>query len=103
MKITAVMITAAGSLLIGGTAVLAQTTNPGALGNGSAPLQSVQPNTGGQGLGYSQPNVGGLAGDTGLNNPTGSISPVPDSSTSGVSGGTGSATPSSDLSGSSNP
>ena len=65
MKITAVMIMAAGSLLIGETAATAQTTNLGALSNGSAPLQSVQPNTGGQGLGYSEPNVGPSPGDTG--------------------------------------
>jgi hypothetical protein len=54
MKATVVMIMVAGSLLISGTAAKAQTTNPGALGNGSAPLQSVQPNTGGQGLGSTQ-------------------------------------------------
>ena len=30
-------------------------TNPGAIGNGSVPFQSLQPLTGGQGLGYSEP------------------------------------------------
>ena len=103
MKVTIVTIIAASSLLIGATAAIAQTTNPGALGNGNVPLQSVQPNTSGQGLGYSQPNVGPSPGDTGLNNPTGSISPLPGSSTSGVSGSAGSATPSSGVSGSSSP
>ena len=44
-------------------------TNPGAIGNGSVPFQSLQPLTGGQGLGYSEPVT---PGDTGLNNPTGS-------------------------------
>ena len=103
MKLTTITIMTAGSLLIGGTAVMAQTTNPGALSSGTAPLQSVQPNTGGQGLGYSQPNVGPSPGDTGLNNPTGTISPLPGSSTSGVSGSTGSAPSSSGVSGNSSP
>ena len=30
-------------------------TNPGAIGNDSVPFQSLQPLTGGQGLGYSEP------------------------------------------------
>ena len=30
-------------------------TNPGAIGNRSVPFQSLQPLTGGQGLGYSEP------------------------------------------------
>jgi hypothetical protein len=96
MKTTAITIFTAGSLL-GVTAALAQGTNvgaihtnpgaigtnpgaigtnpgaihtnPGAIGNGSVPSQSLQPLTGGQGLGYSEPVT---PGDTGLNNPTGS-------------------------------
>ena len=98
MKTTAITIIVAGSLL-GATAALARGTNvgaihtnpgvgaihtnpgafgtnpgaigtnPGAIGNGSVPFQSLQPLTGGQGLGYSEPVT---PGDTGLNNPTGS-------------------------------
>jgi hypothetical protein len=71
MKLTAVTIMTAGSLLIGATAVQAQSanpsaihTNPGAVGNGSVPNQSLQPTTGGQGLGYSQPSVGASPGVT---------------------------------------
>ena len=89
MKVPVVMIIAASSMSIGATAASAQTTNPGLLGNGNVPLQSVQPNTGGQGLGYSQPSVGASPGDT---------SPflLPGSSTSGVSSsGAGSVPPSS--------
>ena len=77
MKTTAITIIVAGSLL-GATAALARGTNvgaihtnpgvgaihtnpgafgtnPGAIGNGSVPFQSLQPLTGGQGLGYSEP------------------------------------------------
>ena len=71
MKTTAITIIIAGSLL-GATAALAQgtnagaiPTNPGAIGTkpgaiGSVPYQSLQPLTGGQGLGYdpSAPSVG---------------------------------------------
>ena len=64
MKVPVVMIIAASSMSIGATAASAQTTNPGLLGNGNVPFQSVQPNTGGQGLGYSQPSVGASPGDT---------------------------------------
>ena len=92
MKTTAITIITAGTLL-GATAALAQgtnagaiPTNPGAIGTkpgaiGSVPYQSLQPLTGGQGLGYSTPSVGVSPGVTGLNNPTGSISPLPGSST----------------------
>ena len=77
MKTTAITIIVAGSLL-GATAALARGTNvgaihtnpgvgaihtnpgaigtnPGAFGNRSVPFQSLQPLTGGQGLGYSEP------------------------------------------------
>ena len=93
MKTTAITIIIAGSLL-GATAALAQgtnagaiPTNPGAIGTnpgaiGSLPNQSLQPLSAGQGLGYSTPSVS--PGVTGLNNPTGSISPLPGSSTSGT-------------------
>ena len=92
MKTTAITIITAG-LLLGATAALAQgtnagaiPTNPGAIGTkpgaiGTVPYQSLQPLTGGQGLGYSTPNVGESLGATGLNSPTGSISPLPGSST----------------------
>ena len=104
MKTTAITIIIAGSLL-GATAALAQgtnagaiPTNPGAIGTkpgaiGSVPYQSLQPLTAGQGLGYSTPNVGVSPGVTGLNNPTGSISPLPDSNTS-APGSVGSISPS---------
>ena len=79
MKTTAIIIITAGSLLIGATAALAQGSNagaiytnpgaigtkPGAIGNGSVPYQSLQPSTGGQGLGYSTPSVGVSPGVTG--------------------------------------
>ena len=102
MKTTAITIITAGSLLIGSTAALAQGTNagaihtnPGAIGtsNGSVPYQSLQPSTGGQGLTYSEPSVGVSPGLTGLNDPTGSISPLPGSSTA-VPGSAGSIPPS---------
>ena len=104
MKTTATTIIIAGSLL-GATAALAQgtnagaiPTNPGAIGTkpgaiGSLPNQSLQPLSAGQGLGYSTPNVGVSPGVTGLNNPTGSISPLPDSNTS-APGSVGSISPS---------
>ena len=97
MKTTAITIITAGTLL-GATAALAQgtnagaiPTNPGAIGTnpgaiGSMPYQSLQPLRGGQGLGYSTPSVGASPGVTGLNNPTGSISPLPGSSTPGSVG-----------------
>ena len=105
MKTTAITIIS--SLLIGATAALAQGTNagaihtnpgaigtnPGAIGNGSVPYQSLQPLTGGQGLGYSEPSVGVSPGVSDLNNPTESVSPLPGSSTA-VPGSAGSIPPS---------
>ena len=48
-------------------------TKPGAIGNGSVPYQSLQPSTGGQGLGYSTPSVGvspgGFEQSHGINRP----------------------------------
>jgi len=100
-------------LLLGATSVLAQGatgatggtaangTNPGAIGNGTAPTQSLQPLTGGQGMGYSPsaPSLGVSPEATGSTtySPNGAISPMPGTSTTG----TGSSA--SGVSGSSNP
>jgi hypothetical protein len=111
MKITAVSIVIAGSLLCGATAALAQATtgasggtaatNPGAIGNGTAPTQSLQPPSGGQGMGYSPsaPSLGVSPDATGSTtySRNGAISPMPGTST------TGSGSSASDVSGSSNP
>ena len=104
MKTTAITIIIAGSLL-GATAALAQgtnagaiPTNPGAIGTkpgaiGSVPYQSVQPLTGGQGLGYSTPSVGASPGVTGFEQSHRINLPVARSSTS-APGSVGSISPS---------
>ena len=111
MRITAISIIIAGSLLLGATSALAQATtgasggtaatNPGAIGNGTVPTQSLQPPTGGQGMGYSPsaPSLGISPEATGSTtySPNGAISPMPGTSTTG----TGSSA--SGVSGSSNP
>ena len=96
MKLTVVMIMTAGYLLIGATAAFAQSTNqgaiqtnPGAIGEGGMPNQSLQPTTGGQGLGYSAQGAGVSPGPStsnpgGANPPTGTSSAG--SASSGVSG-----------------
>jgi hypothetical protein len=97
MKLPAVsvLIVTVGSF-VGATVAFAQSAgNP----SGNQTTQSLQPTTGGKGLGYSSPSVGVSPGVS-SSNPGGANPPTPGSSTSGTSSA-GSA--SSGVAGSSNP